>query len=182
MTRPELAERRQLAAGDVFLHTRPDDALARLVLADLEREYDARYGNRFGEPASTEINRYPVRAFSAPEGTFLLLLRDGVPISAGAFMTIDAQTVEFKRMWTDARHRGQHLAALVLRELEDEARRRGFTRVVLSTGPRQPEAVALYLREGFTPLFDPADDPEIVVFHRFTKDLVGLADAEGRTS
>jgi ribosomal protein S18 acetylase RimI-like enzyme len=43
----------------------------------------------------------------------------------------------------------------VLQELEDIARRLGATRIVLETGPRQPEALALYRRAGFAeiPLF-----------------------------
>ena len=152
-------------------HTTPLDPQARIVLADLEREYDSRYGDLFGEPASVEINRYPVEAFSAPTGTFLLLESDGQAISAGAFMTIDDNTVEVKRMWTHADHRGRGLAQLVLAELDAEARRRGFGRVVLSTGPRQPEAVRLYLATGYTPLFDPALTPEQIVIHHFEKEL-----------
>ena len=44
----------------------------------------------------------------------------------------------------------------VLTELEQRAAARGYTRIHLTTGPRQPEAVALYLAAGYTPLFDPA--------------------------
>jgi len=154
-----------------FLHTTPLDPRAQEVLRDLEGEYDRRYGNLFGEPASTEINRYPVELFSAPQGTFLLLLRGDRPVSAGAFMTIDESTVEVKRMWTHANHRGQGLARLVLAELEAEARRRGFTKIVLSTGPRQPEAVRLYLATGYTPLFDTSLPAETVVIHYFEKNL-----------
>jgi GNAT superfamily N-acetyltransferase len=86
-------------------------------------------------------------------------------------MTTDERTVEFKRMWTHADHRGHGLARLVLGELEAEARRRGFSRVVLSTGPRQPEAVRLYLATGYTPLFDPSLEAEQIVIHHFEKEL-----------
>jgi len=155
----------------VARHTTPLDPQARLVLADLEREYDARYGDLFGEPASVELARYPVDAFSAPGGTFLVIESDGAVVSAGAFMTVGESTVEVKRMWTHAEHRGRGLAKRVLAELEAEARRRGATRVVLSTGPRQPEAVLLYLAAGYTPLFDRALSPEEIVIHHFEKDL-----------
>jgi GNAT superfamily N-acetyltransferase len=152
-------------------HTTPLDPGAQLVLRDLEREYDARYGDLFGEPASVEIARYPADAFSAPTGTFLLVEVNGSVVSAGAFMRIDKSTVEFKRMWTHADHRGRGLARVVLGELEEEARRRGHSRVVLSTGPRQPEAVRLYLAAGYTPQFDSALAPEQIVIHHFEKDL-----------
>ena len=161
----------KLRPGDRFVHTDPLDPLVAPLLADLEREYDGRYGTMFGESAAAEISRYPAEAFTAPGGTFALLRRGGAAISGGAFMRIDESTVEVKRMWTHADHRGQGLARLVLAELEAEARRRGFRTVVLSTGPRQPEAVRLYLATGYTPLFDTALSAETIVIHSFTKHL-----------
>ncbi|MGY1643959.1 GNAT family N-acetyltransferase [Geodermatophilus sp. SYSU D00703] len=59
-------------------------------------------------------------------------------------------------MWTAAAHRRRGLARRVLAELETRAAARGYTRVYLTTGLRQPEAEALYLAAGWTPLFDPA--------------------------
>ena len=160
-----------LEAGDRLVHTTPLDDLVAPVLADLEREYDGRYGNMFGQPASVEISRYPASAFSAPDGTFVVLVRHGRAISAGAFMRIDESTVEVKRMWTHADFRGQGLARAILAELEAEASRRGYAKVVLSTGPRQPEAVRLYLATGYTPLFDQSRPAEEIVIHAFSKDL-----------
>jgi polar amino acid transport system permease protein len=87
-------------------------------------------------------------------------------------MKIDETTAEIKRVWTDAAFRGQRLARVILSELEAEAARRGFRTIVLSTGPRQPEAVRLYLAAGYTPLFDTNLDPDVIVFHHFTKQLV----------
>ena len=55
-----------------------------------------------------------------------------------------------------AAHRRRGLARRVLTELEQRAGARGYTRMYLTTGPRQPEAKALYLTAGWTPLFDPA--------------------------
>jgi GNAT superfamily N-acetyltransferase len=171
VTQPEARPAPELRPGDRFVHTDPLDPRVAPLLEDLEREYDDRYGSMFGEPASAEIARYPAEAFTAPRGTFVLLVRGGAAISGGAFMTIDESTVEVKRMWTSADHRGRGLARLVLAELEAEARRRGFGRVVLSTGPRQPEAVRLYLATGYTPLFDQSLDAETIVIHSFSKDL-----------
>jgi len=168
-----------LAPGDSFLHTTPLDPLAGPLLRDLEREYDERYCTPFGHPGAEEINRYPAEAFTAPNGTFLLLLRNGSAIAGGAFMTIDENTVEIKRVWTHPEHRGQHLARLVLTELEAEASRRGFGEVVLSTGPRQPEAVHLYLAVGYTPQFDTEADADTVGIHEFRKQLSARTPATG---
>ena len=155
----------------VFRTVRPDDPAAAPMLADLEREYDARYGDHFGEPASTEINRYPVEHFVAPLGTFVLLYEDERLVAGGAFMPHDDDTVELKRIWTAVDARGRGLAGRVVEELEAEAARRGFRRVYLTTGPRQPEAVRVYTRLGYTPLYDVTKPAEEVGIHPFEKTL-----------
>jgi len=156
---------------DTFVYVTADDPLAEPLLTELAAEYDSRYGTFFGESASVEISRYPVEAFAAPHGAFVLLLRAGVPIAGGAFKRFDEHTSELKRIWTAATHRRQGLARLVVEELENESRRRGYDRVFLTTGPRQPEAKNLYLRTGYTPLFDPALSPEEIIIHAFAKSL-----------
>lgn len=165
------------------VHLLASDPLAAPLLKDLEREYDARYGVEvFGEPAITEINRYPVEAFAEPNGAFLVLLYRGEPISGGAFMRYDERTAEFKRIWTHADLRGQGLAKVVLRELEARARALGYERVYLTTGPRQPEAVALYLGTGYTALYDPAVPAEEIGAHPFEKDLSADSIPSGASS
>lgn len=159
-----------------FRYVLSSDPLAKPLLDDLEREYDTRYGEEvFGEPASVEINRYPATAFAEPDGAFLLLLEDGAPISGGAFFRFDEHTAEFKRVWTRRDRRGLGLARLVLTELEHEARRLGYGRVFLTTGPRQPEAVALYRGHGYTPLFDVTQPAAEIGVHPFEKSLVDHA-------
>ena len=148
------------------------DPLARVVLADLEREYDARYGVAvLGEPASAEINRYPAAAFAPPSGAFLVLLRDGDPVSGGALMRRDAETAELKRVWTRRDARGRGYARRILSALELRAASLGYARLFLTTGPRQPEAVALYRAHGYSPLFDPALPAEQIGLHGFEKTL-----------
>lgn len=173
--RPEEAAGRRPAPGHdglEFVAVSASDPLAAPLLKDLEREYDARYGVEvFGEPAIAEINRYPAAAFAPPDGAFLLLLERGEPISGGAFMRYDESTAEFKRIWTRPDRRGRGLAKLVLRELEARAADLGYARVYLTTGPRQPEAVALYLGAGYTPLYDPAIPAEELGPHPFEKRL-----------
>lgn len=161
----------------------PSDPLARPLLEDLEREYDTRYGIEvLGEPASVELNRYPAAAFTQPDGAFLLLLAGGETVSGGAFMRRDARTAEFKRIWTRADLRGRGLAKRVLAALEREASRLGYERIYLTTGPRQPEAVALYLRTGYTPQFDPALPAAEVGIHPFVKQLAPLRRGEQETT
>jgi GNAT superfamily N-acetyltransferase len=177
------ADRDTTAGDDTFVYVTADDPLAEPLLTELAREYDSRYGTFFGESASVELHRYPAESFALPHGAFVLLLRGGVPIAGGAFKRFDARTSELKRIWTAATHRRQGLARLVVAELEQESRRRGYDRAFLTTGPRQPEAKELYLRTGYTPLFDPALPPEAVVIHAFAKSLDGAAlDVPGITA
>lgn len=157
---------------DSFLYTSPTAEISRPLIEQLTVEYRNRYGNYFGEDSSAEMNRYPPERFADPDGAFVLLLRDGQPIAGGAFMRYDETTAEFKRMWTDSGHRRQGLAQRVLAELESHAAAKGYSRVYLTTGFRQPEAAKLYLKTGYTALFDLTADPESVQILPFEKALV----------
>lgn len=159
-----------------------DDRLAKPLFADLEREYDARYGDFFGEAASTELGRYPLAEFAPPHGAFLVLTEqvagddeqgadDEEAVAGGAFRRYDERTAELKRIWTRPDRRGRGLARRVVAELEAEARRRGYERIFLTTGPRQPEAVALYLASGYEPQFDPSLPASEIGVHAFRKSL-----------
>ncbi|MFP3467542.1 GNAT family N-acetyltransferase [Leifsonia sp. SIMBA_070] len=158
--------------ADEFRYVEATNELARPLLVELEYEYDTRYGDFFGERASTELSRYPAELFSpAQGGAFVLLLRDGEAIAGGAFKRYDEHTAELKRIWTSSAHRRQGLSRRVVAELESEAVRQGYTRVYLTTGPRQPEAKALYLATGYRPLYDTGLPAEEVGIHPFEKTL-----------
>lgn len=154
-----------------------DDPLAAVVLAELEREYDERYGDAWGEPASAELSRYPAAGFAPPEGAFLVLVVDGEVVAGGAFRRFDDTTSELKRIWTSSAHRRRGLARRIVAELEEESRRRGYTTVYLTTGPAQPEAQRLYLATGYTPLYDTSLPPEQVLLHGFAKSLTAESPA-----
>ncbi|NNH65378.1 GNAT family N-acetyltransferase [Rhizobium laguerreae] len=172
--------------SDTFLYTSPLDPRAKPLIDELIYEYDSRYGNYFNaEGAAAELNRYPPEAFALPDGNFLLLIRNGETIGGGAFKNYDERTAEFKRIWTRSDLRRQGLARKVLVELEAQAARQGYSRIYLTTGFRQPEAVGLYLSYGYTALFDTSADPEIYKSLPFEKDITHLAqpareDAEPR--
>jgi GNAT superfamily N-acetyltransferase len=80
---------------------------------------------------------------------------DGHPVTGGAFRRFDAETAELKRIWTDKRYRRNGYARALLAALESEIARRGYRRVYLTTGDRQPEAEALYVATGYTRLSEP---------------------------
>jgi GNAT superfamily N-acetyltransferase len=88
-------------------------------------------------------------------GAFLVAYMAGNPVGCGAVRRDDQKVAEIKRMYVAPAARGQGVGRRILSELEAEARRLGARRLVLETGPRQPDAIALYSGAGFLkiPLF-----------------------------
>lgn len=152
-------------AASAVHRTTVHDPLARPLLDELSQEYRSRYGS------DAELRRYPAHEFVPPDGMFLLLLEDSLPVAGGAYRRYDASTAELKRVWTHSAHRRRGLARRVLRALEREAAQHGYRRIWLTTGPRQPEAKGLYLAAGYRPLFDLSTDPESVGKLPFEKRL-----------
>jgi GNAT superfamily N-acetyltransferase len=56
---------------------------------------------------------------------------------------------EIKRLYVRPERRGNGVARVLMGAAEDAARRAGATRIILETGDRQPEAVALYQAIGY---------------------------------
>jgi GNAT superfamily N-acetyltransferase len=158
--------------GPQFVVVQQDDPLASPLLDELTVEYNTRYGGRAG-PEYVDLRAYPAEEFAPPGGVLIVAVDDGVPVAGGAFRRYDPSTAELKRIWTATSHRQRGYGKLVVAELERIARQRGYTRMYLTTGPRQPEAVALYLATGYTPLYDPSLAPEQIGVHPFDKLLVG---------
>lgn len=75
---------------------------------------------------------------------------DDEPVGCGAFKRISDTEAEIKRMFVKPESRGQRIAANILAELEVWAQENHFTACVLETGFKQPEAIALYKRSGYT--------------------------------
>ena len=74
---------------------------------------------------------------------------DDTPLGCGAIKAFDNTSMEVKRMYTLPESRGKGIATLILAELEQWASELNFTHCVLETGKRQPEAIALYTKNGY---------------------------------
>jgi GNAT superfamily N-acetyltransferase len=90
---------------------------------------------------------------SAADLALVLVARDddGTAIGCGALRGIADGVGELKRMYVVPGSRGRGVARALLAALEEEARNRGWTTLRLETGPRQPEAIALYTGAGYRP-------------------------------
>ena len=156
----------------LFVFTSPTDPRAARLRAALIDEYNSRYGNFYDEEgAKAELDRYPPQDFLPPIGNFLLLIDGQTTIGGGAFKFYDDKTAELKRIWVDDGYRRQGLAAKILQKLEKQAAIQGYERLYLTTGFRQPEAVNLYLKNGYRNLFDLNGDWEAYRHLPFEKDI-----------
>jgi len=120
-----------------------DDPGAVRLRAAQRHELDGRYG------ADTEPGPKPTADDIA---VFLVARRDGEPMGCGGLRALDATHGEVKRMYVAPEARGTGVARAILAALEGEARERGWTRLVLETGSKQPDAIRFYTREGFAPI------------------------------
>lgn len=85
-----------------------------------------------------------------PGGSYLVGWDDaGEPVCGGGFKRLDEHTAEIKRMFVVPGARSRGHARRLLAGLEDAARRAGYGRVRLDTGPKQRHAQALYESAGY---------------------------------
>jgi GNAT superfamily N-acetyltransferase len=121
------------------------DPVAQHLVERVQQEYVVRYGGR--DAASVD----PAE-FSPPLGLFLVAEVDGRPAGCGGWRSCGDGVAEVKRMYVEPASRRRGIAALVLAELERTAAAAGHRQLVLNSGDRQPEALALYDRAGWTPV------------------------------
>ena len=74
---------------------------------------------------------------------------DEIPVGCGAIKQYDEHTMEIKRMFVNPELRGKGIATKVLIELENWVRELNFSKCILETGKRQPEAIRLYEKNGY---------------------------------
>ncbi len=79
----------------------------------------------------------------------LVLYDEKIAVACGAIKKIGENAMEVKRMYTLPDHRGRGHASRLLFELENWSREMGYAKCVLETGKRQPEAIALYKKNGY---------------------------------
>ena len=83
-------------------------------------------------------------------GSFVLARVDGAPVGCGALAPVDVDGAwEIVRMYVRPGYRGRRIADRVLARLEHDAAARGARVLMLRCGPRQPEALKVYERNGY---------------------------------
>ncbi|QIE60836.1 GNAT family N-acetyltransferase [Rasiella rasia] len=72
-----------------------------------------------------------------------------IPVAIGAIKELTPTCVEVKRMFTVPEYRGQGIGSRLLTELELWAKELDYEKSALETGKRQPDAIALYEKNGY---------------------------------
>jgi putative acetyltransferase len=122
-------------------------AVAQALIRSLNEELSGRYP----EEGATHF-RLQADEVAEGRGAFLVAYLGSAPVGCGAVRAIGEAVGEIKRMYVSPAVRGRGVGRSVLDALEAEARRLGMRRLVLETGVRQREALALYRRVGYLPI------------------------------
>jgi len=119
----------------------------------VQAEYHVRYGD------GGDATELAPADFAPPNGVYLIAYDEwDSPVATGGWRAQDTNgegnldgDAELKRMYVIEEMRGRGLARRILTALEDHARAAGRRRMVLETGTKQPEAIALYTSSGYEP-------------------------------
>ena len=80
----------------------------------------------------------------------VVFYEDDIAVGCGAFREKESDSVEIKRMYVHPDHRKKGIASQVLAELERWAAEVKYAYTVLETGKKQPEAIALHQKSGYS--------------------------------
>jgi GNAT superfamily N-acetyltransferase len=122
----------------------------RWVVAQAEAELVARYGYLDdGELGLTAA------MFDPPAGVFLIARTENrsEPVGGVGLRTVATGTGEVRRLWVDPLWRGRGVGRDLMVGLEEAARDLDLSVLLIETGDRQPEAVALYQAMGWERIF-----------------------------
>jgi len=123
-------------------------------LNDLFDELDKELANLYPEEAifgggvvfGLDMKKKPK---NAEKFYFIIAYVSGQAVGCGCIKPLSKYSCELKRMFVKEGFRKKGIAAEIFKRLESEALKRGYKKILLETGPRQPEAIALYEKLGF---------------------------------
>ena len=124
-----------------------NEPVVRALLTEVMAELAERYG---GTGDDTPVD---AADFRPPDGAFFVA-DDGDRLIGCAGWRRHGPDAELKRMFTARAARGRGLGRRLLATIEDSARAAGYPRLILETGDKQPEAIALYESSGYTRIED----------------------------
>jgi GNAT superfamily N-acetyltransferase len=111
----------------------------------LVKELDADLSIRDGEDHSfyAQFNKIDAIKYT------IIAYQDDIPLGCGAIKEYTSDTMELKRMFVNPAQRSKGIASGILNELEKWTLELGYKKCILETGTKQPEAIALYKKNGY---------------------------------
>ncbi|MFT3740319.1 MAG: GNAT family N-acetyltransferase [Breznakibacter sp.] len=113
----------------------------RYLIALLDNDLNGRYLS-----AQAEYDKYNKVDLT---DTVIVALEENSPVGCGCFKQYGHDTVEIKRMFVVPGYRGKGISKLILGGLEVWAEELGYSKAILETGIKQPEAIGLYEKAGY---------------------------------
>ena len=129
---------------------RGDDEVARSFVAAME----AWVSENFGPTTPDRTSTVAASEMAPPDGWFVVVYEDGVPVAGGGVRRLEDGVAEVKRMFVLPPARGRGHGRRVLDALEDAARELGYRRLRLDTAQSMTTAMALYRSAGFVDIPD----------------------------
>ncbi|MCD5313104.1 GNAT family N-acetyltransferase [Kineosporia babensis] len=133
---------------DLVLREAPFDSPEAIALIS---EIQQEYVNRYGGPDDTPV---VAAEFSPPTGLFVVAEVGGELagcVGLRSHVIEGVECAEMKRLYVRPAFRRRGLARKLLVGAEQRAELLGYRRLILETGDRQPEAIALYRSSGYQP-------------------------------
>ncbi|MCP2324980.1 GNAT superfamily N-acetyltransferase [Hamadaea flava] len=133
--------------------------LVQAIYADQEE----RYGSSDGAPVEA-------MEFDPPDGGFLVAYLSGEAVGCAGWRSHgeSEEIAELKRLYCAPAARNRGVASALVAAVEENAREHGRKRMILETGDRQPEAIALYAKLGYA-------DTEHYGFYKDESGVVSMA-------
>jgi putative acetyltransferase len=144
---PDIATSSKQASSGTLVEFRREKLSAPIVqrlISTLNAELEARYPEE-----GANFFRLDPDEVAEGRGALLLAYLDDKPVGCGAVRMIEPSVAEIKRMYVDPTVRGRRVGRQIVLALEAQAIQLGAKRIVLETGPRQPDAIAMYAHAGF---------------------------------
>jgi len=104
-------------------------------------------------------------------GAFFVAWDGDGAVGCGGIRRYDEATAEIKRMYVAPEARRRGIGRVVLDALEQRARELGYGRLILETGTKQPEAIALYESSAYERIDNYGTYRDYELSRCFAKDL-----------
>ncbi|MGB8453710.1 MAG: GNAT family N-acetyltransferase [Anaerocolumna sp.] len=105
-----------------------------------------------------------------PRSIFVIARESDIAVGCGAFRELSDDTAEIKRMY--ARKKSSGVGGKILAHLEEQAKKFGYSRIILETRKCNEKAVSFYQRHGYRVIKNYGkyvEMPEAICFEKILK-------------